>query len=225
MSTRSGTKFKAPGPSARDLRLAKKNKRANEAAAAMNKKRKKAPKNNEESTAVAASVPAPVVKKKKKKKKKHKKHKKALTVVKTFPFGIDQVLVDSFNNFFTECCLSKSNGPALLVGDVQKEYKKWCTDKKRAYCPERTSARWNVAPFVINGIKKDKCPPFRLLMFGKLGRLPTTSEGVFSTTNTKWRRHKKNSPGHPIYKGLAWKDDFIPSVKYIQPNKSKSKKV
>ena len=163
----------------------------------------------------------PVVKKKK---KKHKKHKKALTVVKTFPFGIDQQLVDSFNNFFTECCLSNSNGPALLVGDVQKEYRKWCTDNKRAYCPERTSARWNVAPFVVNGIKKDKCPPFRLLMFGKLGRLPTTSEGVFSTTNTKWRRHKKNSPGWPIYKGLAWKDDFIPSVKYIQPS-NKSKRV
>ena len=34
-----GTKFKAPGPTERELRLAKKKKRANEAA--MNKKRKK----------------------------------------------------------------------------------------------------------------------------------------------------------------------------------------
>jgi len=223
MSTRSGTKFKAPGPSARDLRLAMKKKRALNAAAATKKKKKKLAPNNNAAT-VAVFVPAPVVKKKK---KKHKKHKKALTAVKTFPFGIDQELVDSFNGFFTECCClsSSNNGPALLVGDVQKEYMKWCTDNKRAYCPERTSARWNVPPFVINGVKKDKCPPFRLLMFGKLGRLPTTSEGVFSTTNTKWRRHKKNTPGWPIYKGLAWKDDFIPSVKYIQPNKSKSKKV
>jgi len=221
MSTRSGTKFRAPGPSARDLRLAMKKKRAlNEAEAATKKKKKKLAPNNNAAT-VAASVPALVVKEKK---NKHKKQKKALTVVETFPFGIDQELVDSFNDFFTECCSSNSNAPALLVGDVQKEYKKWCTDKKRAYCPERTSARWKLAPFVINSVKKDKCPPFRLLMFGKLGRLPTTSEGVFSTTNTKWRRHKKTPAGWPIYKGLAWKDDFIPSVKYIQPS-NKSKRV
>lgn len=155
-------------------------------------------------------------------KSKKKKSKKKKRVVKRFPFGIEQGLKASFDDFFEEsCCISSTNiSPSasglLMVGDVHKEYRAWCTKNERVYCSERTSKRWEIAPFVVNETKIDRLPPFRLLMFQKLGRMPMGAKAVFSSTETSWRRHKKTYAGHPFYQGLKWKDSFTPSIKYIK---------
>ncbi len=103
-----------------------------------------------------------------------------------------------------------------MVGDVQKEYKAWCMTNNRVYCPERTSKNWNLAPFVINDTQLDRLPPFRILMFHKLGRLPNAKKAVFNRTATAWRRHKKSYYGFPYYQGLNWKTTFTPSIKYVR---------
>jgi len=159
-----------------------------------------------------------IPRKKKSKKKKMKKKR----VVRHFPFGIEQRLKASFDDFFEEsCCISATNiSPSasglLMVGDVHKEYRAWCTKNERVYCSERTSKRWDIAPFVVNETRIDRLPPFRLLMFQKLGRVPMGAAAVFSSTETSWRHHKKTYAGHPYYQGLKWKDSFTPSVKYIK---------
>lgn len=152
------------------------------------------------------------------KKKKMKKKR----VVRHFPFGIEQRLKASFDDFFEEsCCISATNiSPSasglLMVGDVHKEYRAWCTKNERVYCSERTSKRRDIAPFVVNETRIDRLPPFRLLMFQKLGRVPMGAAAVFSSTETSLRHHKKTYAGHPYYQGLKWKDSFTPSVKYIK---------
>jgi len=153
-----------------------------------------------------------------------KKPKKTKTVPE-FPFGIPAPLVKSFNDFFEETCRvdftnsKPSDSGLLMVGDVHKEYRAWCTRNKRTYCPERTSKEWGRAPFVVNNIRIDRLPPFRLLMFAKLDRLPRRVKDVFSSTETAWRRHKKSYVGHPYYKGLQWKDSFTPTLKYVHGKK------
>ena len=202
MSTRSGIKFNNPPVSDRELR---RRKRAAEAAAEAAKKKAK-----------------PQHKKNQKKKKKQNKspfsHQKP---VKTFPFGIESSLVASFNDFYEiHCRIDSANVPTdapnvLSVGDVHKQYKAWCNTNNRDYCPTRTSPRWEVGPFVVNKVSKERLPPFRLLMFHKLGRLPQRINAVFSKTSTSWRRHSKNRKGFPYYKGLAWKASFTaPKLKY-----------
>lgn len=148
--------------------------------------------------------------------------RETLKVVKRFPFGIPEAMVKSFNDFFQETCRvdftnsgTRDSG-LLMVGNVQKVYHQWCVKNNRPYCPERTSKQWHRAPFVINASKNNRCPPFRLLMFAKLGRMPARSKGVFSTTEVAWRPHKKTYAGHPYYKGLKWKEGFIPTTKYIR---------
>ena len=176
-----------------------------------------------EAAAEAAKKKAkPQHKKNQKKKKKQNKspfsHQKP---VKTFPFGIESSLVASFNDFYEiHCRIDSANVPTdapnvLSVGDVHKQYKAWCNTNNRDYCPTRTSPRWEVGPFVVNKVSKERLPPFRLLMFHKLGRLPQRINAVFSKTSTSWRRHSKNRKGFPYYKGLAWKASFTaPKLKY-----------
>ena len=176
--------------------------------------------------AVVAALPSieaqsnPSLHTNKKKKKKKKKKKAARKIVKRFPYGIETGLVKSFDDWFEACCLidttkTTTQAPGLLkVGDVQKEYRAWCVTHNRPYCPERTSKIWNVAPFVVNDKKIDRLPPFRLLLFHKTGRIPNSTKGVFSSTETAWRRHKKTYKGHPYYQRLGWKPSFTPSIKY-----------
>ena len=143
----------------------------------------------------------------------------------SFPFGIPAPLVKSFNDFFEETCRvdftnsKPSDSGLLMVGDVHKEYRAWCTKNKRPYCPERTSKEWERAPFVVNNRRADRLPPFRLLMFAKLDRLPRRVKDVYSSTETAWRRHKKSYVGHPYYQGLQWKDSFTPTLKYVHVKK------
>ena len=162
---------------------------------------------------------------KSKSKRKAKKKKRKPKIVKKFPFGIPLELVSSFDDFFKECCeiggqkMKPSAEGLLTVGDVHKEYKQWCDKNNRPFCPERTSPAWNYAPFVVNDNRLEKLPPFRLLMFGKLSRLPSRSNAVFSTTDTLWRKHKKTSRGHPYYQGLAWRPSFTPTLRYLHKKK------
>ena len=159
--------------------------------------------------------------------KPKKKTKKTATGQSShsFPFGIPAPLVKSFNDFFEETCRvdftnsKPSDSGLLMVGDVHKEYRAWCTRNKRPYCPERTSKEWERAPFVVNNRRIDRLPPFRLLMFAKLDRLPRRVKDVFSSTETAWRRHKKSYVGHPYYQGLQWKDSFTPTLKYVHGKK------
>lgn len=181
---------------------------------------------------IVSSVVVAQKKSKKKSKKSNqktimsKKKEKKRTIVKRFPFGIEMVLVNSFNDFFGECCtidaanLSPKAPGILKVGDVQKEYKAWCLANDREYCPERTSKRWAIAPFKVNENSKETLPPFRLLMFQKLGRLPVRSKVLFDPMETSWRRHKKSYNGFPYYQGLAWKNGFTPTQKYKRTKKN-----
>lgn len=143
----------------------------------------------------------------------------------SFPFGIPAPLVKSFNDFFEETCRvdftnsKPSDSGLLMVGDVHKEYRAWCTKNKRPYCPERTSKEWERAPFVVNNRRADRLPPFRLLMFAKLDRLSRRVKDVYSSTETAWRRHKNSYVGHPYYQGLQWKDSFTPTLKYVHVKK------
>ena len=173
-------------------------------------------------TALPTKPPPKKKPKKPKKPKKTKKPKKLPKVVKRFPYGIPEPMLKSFNDFFEETCRvdftnsgTRDTG-LLMVGDVHKVYRAWCDKKKRPYCPERTSKQWNRAPFVVNAKRIDKMPPFRLLMFHKLNRLPKRAKDVFNGTETAWRRHKKNYSGWPFYQGLKYKDSFTPTVKYIR---------
>ena len=77
-----------------------------------------------------------------------------------------------------------------------------------------------MAPFVVNKVRLERIPPFRLLMFQKLSRLPERSKDVFSTVETGWRRHKKTYGGFPYYQGLAWKSTFKAQIKYLRVKKS-----
>ncbi len=160
-----------------------------------------------------------------KSKKKPKKKPKKIKAVPVFPFGIPEPLVKSFNDFFEETCRvdftnsKPSDSDLLMVGDVHKEYRAWCIGNKRPYCPERTSKEWVRAPFVVNNRRADRLPPFRLLMFAKLDRLPRRVKDVSSSTETAWRRHKKSYVGHPYYQGLQWKDSFTPTLKYVHGKK------
>ena len=248
MSTRNGKTFVNPPMSARELRL-RKQEAAKERAAAAAKAAESSSQAVaalsalEESFVppilppVHAIVPAaktnpvlqttkPTKKKPKSKKPKPKKPKK-LTVTKRFPYGIPEPMVKSFNDFFEETSRvdftnSDTRDSGLLtVGSVHKVYRAWCDKNNRTYCPERTSKQWNRAPFVVNAKRIDKMPPFRMLMFAKLDRMPKRSKDVFSATNTAWRRHKKTYGGHPYYQGLKYKDSFTPTVKYTRKKESR----
>ena len=209
MSTRSGIKFNNPPVSDRELRRRKRAAEAEAAAAAI------------EAAEAAAEAAAEDAKKKAKPQHKKKQPFSHQTPVKTFPFGIESSLVASFNDFYEiHCRIDSANVPTdapnvLSVGDVHKQYKAWCNTNNRDHCPTRTSPRWEVGPFVVNKVSKERLPPFRLLMFHKLGRLPQRINAVFSKTSTSWRRHSKNRKGFPYYKGLAWKASFTaPKLKY-----------
>ena len=249
MSTRNGKTFVNPPMSARELRL-RKQEAAKERAAAAAKAAESSSQAVaalsalEESFVppilppVHAIVPAaktnpvlqttkPTKKKPKSKKPKPKKKPKKLTVTKRFPYGIPEPMVKSFNDFFEETSRvdftnSDTRDSGLLtVGSVHKVYRAWCDKNNRTYCPERTSKQWNRAPFVVNAKRIDKMPPFRMLMFAKLDRMPKRSKDVFSATETAWRRHKKTYGGHPFYQGLQWKDSFTPTVKYTRKKESR----
>lgn len=159
-------------------------------------------------------------------KPKPKKSKSAPQIYKRFPYGIPMAFVKSFNDWFNEACvldatkLKPSSPGLLMVGDVHKTYKAWCNMNNRAYCTERTSKKWSHAPFVVNNNRLERMPPFRLLMFQKLSRLPERSKDVFSTGETGWRRHKKSYKGFPYYQGLAWKSTFKAQIKYLRVKKS-----
>ena len=216
MSTRSGIKFNNPPVSDRELRRRKRAAEAEAAAAAIEAAEAAA-----EAAAEDAKKKAKPQHKKNQKKKKKKQPFSHQTPVKTFPFGIESSLVASFNDFYEiHCRIDSANVPTdapnvLSVGDVHKQYKAWCNTNNRDYCPTRTSPRWEVGPFVVNKVSKERLPPFRLLMFHKLGRLPQRINAVFSKTSTSWRRHSKNRKGFPYYKGLAWKASFTaPKLKY-----------
>ena len=248
MSTRNGKTFVNPPMSARELRLrkqlaAKERAEAAAKAAESSSQAVAALSALEESFVppilppVHAIVPAaktnpvlqttkPTKKKPKSKKPKPKKPKK-LTVTRRFPYGIPEPMVKSFNDFFEETSRvdftnSDTRDSGLLtVGSVHKVYRAWCDKNNRTYCPERTSKQWNRAPFVVNAKRIDKMPPFRMLMFAKLDRMPKRSKDVFSATETAWRRHKKTYGGHPFYQGLQWKDSFTPTVKYTRKKESR----
>ena len=243
MPTRNGKSFVNPPISERELRMRKKQaaKERSDAIAA-----KAAVTSSPAVAALAEPFVAPIVapivlhvpaanpvlqtalptkpppKNKPKKPKKPKKKKKMPKVVRRFPYGIPEPMLKSFNDFFEETCRvdftnsgTRDTG-LLMVGDVHKVYRAWCDKNKRPYCPERTSKQWNRAPFVVNAKRIDKMPPFRLLMFHKLNRLPKRAKDVFNGTETAWRRHKKNYSGWPFYQGLKYKDSFTPTVKYIR---------
>ena len=221
MSTRSGIKFNNPPVSDRELR---RRKRAADVAAEAAAEAAAIEAAEAAAKALQATKKKAIPGHKKKQKKKKKQNKSPFshqTPVKTFPFGIESSLVDSFNDFYEiHCRIDSANVPTdapnvLSVGDVHKQYKAWCNANNRDYCPTRTSPRWEVGPFVVNKVSKERLPPFRLLMFHKLGRLPQRINAVFSKTSTSWRRHSKNRKGFPYYKGLAWKASFTaPKLKY-----------